>query len=282
MSPGRAAGAAAAVAVLLALLAQAAVETPPVLFAAALAPALLCVAALLALGGGARRPRRLLAAAFLWGATAAPLLAAALNVALRAELGGAAAWAPVLGAPFVEEAAKALALLLVLAVHRPAIATAADGVVFGALIGIGFTMAENLFYFAAAALTRGPAGLAESVYLRAALGGFIHATFTASTGAGVGWGRAQRGAARLAAPLLGFLLAVAQHAAWNGVGAPWLDGAACAPRASAACDASGRLWYWLATAPAIVALFIGPGLAAALWLARRGAAPAGRPRLARH
>jgi hypothetical protein len=66
---------------------------------------------------------------------------------------------------------------------------------------------------------------------------------------------------------MGVALAVLQHVAWNAVGAVWLDRAPCAPGA-AACPLNGRLWYWLVSAPAIVALFIGPALLLLL-LARR-------------
>jgi len=260
----------AAAVLLFAGLVRIAAETPPLLFVAALVPAATCAAGVVALDRGAHASRRLLAAAFLWGAVVAPAAAAALNVALRGWLGEhAATWTPVLGAPLIEETAKGAALLALVLVWPGEIRGVADGIVYGLLIGFGFTMAENLYYFAAAAITRGEAGLAESIYLRAALGGLTHATFTAGTGAGIGWAR-QRGArAGVAGALLGIGVAVAQHAAWNAVGAEWLDAAPCAPRAVTVCPLSGRVWYWLVTAPAIVLAFVLPGLVAVLWLYRR-------------
>jgi RsiW-degrading membrane proteinase PrsW (M82 family) len=253
-----------------------ALDTPPLLFAAAVVPAAACAAAVVALDRGAHSPRSLLAGMFLWGAVVAPAAAAALNGVLRiwlsARVGAdGAQWTAIIGAPFIEETAKAAALLGVVLTRRDRVASVQGGVVYGALIGIGFTMTENLFYFAAAAVVGGAAGLAESVYLRAALGGLTHATFTATIGAGIGWGLHRGGPVSLVGPLLGFALAVAQHVLWNALGAAWLSGAACGPGAVAACPLSGRMWYWLVTAPAILLLFIGPGVMTLSRLARGGA-----------
>jgi RsiW-degrading membrane proteinase PrsW (M82 family) len=250
-----------------------ALDTPPLLFAAAVVPAAACAAAVAGLDRGAHTPRSLLAGMFLWGAVVAPAAAAALNGAVRIWLGAlagdeSAQWTAIVGAPFIEETAKAAALLGVALTRRDQVTSVQSGIVYGALIGIGFTMTENLFYFAAAALVGGPSGLAESVYLRAALGGLIHATFTATVGAGVGWGVHRGGPARLVGPLLGLLLAVAQHALWNAFGATWLSRAPCGPGAAGVCELSGRMWYWLVTAPAILLVFVGPGVVTLSRLAR--------------
>ncbi|MEO8601671.1 MAG: PrsW family glutamic-type intramembrane protease [bacterium] len=261
-----------------------AVETPLLLLVTALLPAALSAALVVRLDRTRPAAWRLQAGAFLWGAVVAPALAVGLNEALRSWLGSvdpsaAAGLTARVGAPVIEEAAKAAALAVLVLLRRDAVRDARDGLVYGALVGLGFTMAENLYYFALAALAGGAAGLMESIYLRAAVGGLIHAVFTASSGAGIGAACAASGAARRAALVVaGFALAVAQHAAWNSLGAAWLDGAACAPGAVLHCELGGRLFYWLLVAPVIVALFIGPGLAALLWIGRR--ARPGRAHLA--
>jgi len=264
-----------AAAALLAGFARLAADTPWPLFATALLPAAFAAAAVVRLDHHAHAPRRLLFGAFLWGAVVAPAAALALNEALRGwigEVAGPSEAARLTGgfaAPAVEEIAKATALAILAVVWRRDLRGVVDGIVFGALIGIGFTMAENLYYFALAAVAGGTAGLAESVYLRAALGGLLHPTFTATTGAGLGWARgAPRGVGRLAGPVVGLGLAILQHVAWNTTGAPWLDAATCGP-AAAACALDGRLHYWLLSAPAIVLLFIGPGLTGLALLTRR-------------
>jgi RsiW-degrading membrane proteinase PrsW (M82 family) len=224
-----------AAAALLAGFARLAADTPWPLFATALLPAALAAAAVVRLDRHAHAPRRLLFGAFLWGAVVAPAAALALNEVLRGWIGEVAGPTEAVhltgafAAPAVEEIAKAAALAILAVVWRRDLRGVVDGIVFGALIGIGFTMAENLYYFALAAVGGGSAGLAESVYLRAALGGLLHPTFTATTGAGLGWARgARRGIARLAGPLVGLGLAILQHVAWNT--APWLDAATCGGR----------------------------------------------------
>lgn len=271
-----------AAALLLAGFARVALDTPWLVFGAAFAPAAGAGLLVARLDRGAHAPRQLLLAAFLWGAVAAPALAVTLNGAVRDWLGAAtdpdraARLTAALAAPAVEELAKAAALAALALVWRHDLRGVRDGIVFGALIGLGFTMAENLYYFALAAVARGAGGLAESIWLRAALGGVLHPTFTATVGAGLGWARgADGGVRRAAAPWLGLGLAVLQHAAWNAVGAPWLDAATCGP-AAPACALDGRVRYWLLTAPAIVAVFVAPGLALLLWWARRARGP-GRP-----
>ncbi|HSP98556.1 MAG TPA: PrsW family glutamic-type intramembrane protease [Candidatus Dormibacteraeota bacterium] len=262
-------------ALLLAGVARLAADTSWQLFLVALLPAAAAAWAAVRIDRHAHSSRQLLLGAFLWGLVVAPAAALALNELVRAWLGDLTSAAEAthltgaFAAPALEEIAKATALALLAVVWRRELRGAVDGIVFGALIGIGFTMAENLYYFALAALAGGSAGLAESIYLRAALGGLLHPTFTATTGAGLGWARASaRGAGRAVAPWLGLLMAIVQHVAWNAAGAPWLDAATCGP-AAAACGLDGRLRYWLLTAPAIVLLFIGPGLVALRLVARR-------------
>lgn len=260
---------------LLAGFARLAFDAPGPLFAIALGPAAVAAAAVLRLDRDAHPPRRMLLGAFLWGAVVAPAVALMLNQVLRGwigEVAGPMEATRLIGgfaAPAVEEIAKGAALAILALVWRRDLRGVVDGIVFGALIGIGFTMAENLYYFALAALAGGTAGLAESVYLRAALGGLLHPTFTATTGAGFGWARqAQRGAARMLAPWLGLALAIAQHVAWNAAGAGWLDAATCGPSAPA-CGLDGRLRYWLLTAPLTIFAFVGPGLVGLMALIRR-------------
>jgi RsiW-degrading membrane proteinase PrsW (M82 family) len=71
------------------------------------------------------------------------------------------------------------------------------------------------------------AGLAQAVYVRALLGGFNHAAFTATTGAAIGWTAAAgtvRG--RWLLPLVGLGLAIIQHVVWNAVASNAINGVA--------------------------------------------------------
>lgn len=171
-------------------------------------------------------PGRAIAAAFAWGAIGAILLSvvggflfqALLVAALSPTPDAASFLSAAVGAPLVEESFKGVALLGLLAFFRHELDNVLDGVVYGALIGLGFAMTENVLYFGAAYVEGGVGGLGELFVARAVLDGFGHAAYTATTGAAVGWARQQyrRGALRFVVPIAGWGLAVIQHALWNG------------------------------------------------------------------
>src|SRR5262249_7442523 len=66
------------------------------------------------------------------------------------------------------------------------------GIVCGALVGFGFAIPENAAYLLIAAVEAGFIGLWHALWVRAVLGAFTHAVFTATVGGGIGWGRARR------------------------------------------------------------------------------------------
>src|SRR5215203_4163929 len=109
-------------------------------------------------------------------------------------------------------------LRAVLAFARDEIDSILDGLVYGALVGVGFAMTENILYFGQAYLEGGLGEFGTLVLSRAVLGGFGHPAYTAITGAAIGWsrGRHGRGIARVIVPVLGWALAVTLHVAWNG------------------------------------------------------------------
>ncbi len=92
-----------------------------------------------------------------------------------------------------------------------------DGIVYGALVGLGFAMTENIIYFGRAYFEAGIFGLGFLFVLRAVLGGLGHALYTATTGAALGWSRSRYGTgmARTLVPLGGLALAMFQHSLWN-------------------------------------------------------------------
>lgn len=191
---------------------------------AAIVPALVYAALVLRLDRYEREPWRVLLAAFGWGAIGAVVFSVFASLALQTLL--LAAVAPETGtflsvavvAPLVEETFKGVALLAALAFFRRELDNVLDGLVYGALIGLGFAMTENVLYFGGAYLEDGMAGLGQLFVARAVINGFGHAAYTATTGAAVGWSRRQyrRGARRVLVPVLGWTLAVIQHALWNG------------------------------------------------------------------
>jgi len=169
-----------------------------------------------------REPIPLLVVSFVWGALPAVLLALLLETLLDVPGGGlgqglvrevvsASAVAPI-----VEELAKGGALLLILLFWRGELDDVLDGILYGAMIGFGFAMTENLLYFMSALSDGGWGEWGTVVFLRGVVFGLNHAFFTAFSGAGLGYARLARGrGGRYGAPLLGLGAAILAHAVHN-------------------------------------------------------------------
>ena len=97
-----------------------------------------------------KEPPWLIAAAFLWGSLPAIGLALLFELGLQIPLARSpigpdlAAWGL---APLVEEPVKALALVGLFLLARREFDGPLDGIVYGSLVGFGFSMTENLLYF---------------------------------------------------------------------------------------------------------------------------------------
>ena len=191
---------------------------------AASIPALVYAALVLRLDRYEKEPRRAILACFGWGAVGAILgsLVGGLlfQIALEERYGGDVAGlaSVVVGAPLIEESLKGVAVLAVLLFARHEMDSTLDGLVYGALVGVGFAMTENILYIGQAYLEGGIGGFGELVIARAVLGGLGHPAYTAVTGAALGWarGRYGRGIARFLVPIAGWAVAVGLHIAWNG------------------------------------------------------------------
>ncbi len=169
-------------------------------------------------------PRHLIIAAFGWGAIGAVFFSLIFTVIFELSIGtsgniGADYFiSTAIGAPLVEESCKGLALLAILLFWRHELDNVLDGIVYGAVVGIGFAMTENILYFGAAFLEGGLGDLGELFLARAVVFGFGHAIYSATLGGAIGWSREQyaRGPWRFILPVLGWVLAVVQHMLWNG------------------------------------------------------------------
>jgi RsiW-degrading membrane proteinase PrsW (M82 family) len=171
-----------------------------------------------------------------WGGLAATGLAVTLNgfnLAAIAEAAGlefAGRWGAALAAPVDEETVKVLGVLLLAAVSSRMVRGAADGLVLGALVGLGFQVVENLTYgFNEVAATGGvgSTGAAFEVLLLRVLGtGYgSHWAMTAVAGAGIGYlvGATGRPLGRRVLVALGcWALAMTMHFQFD---SPFLEGA---------------------------------------------------------
>jgi protease PrsW len=202
------------------------VETGPIPFLlgfiAATIPVPLYVMLVLWIDRYEAEPLWMLATAFLWGALVAAFFAFLLNtvlgviVALLADNAEAGeVFSTVISAPIVEETAKALILMVFFIWWRDEFDGVIDGIVYAALVGLGFAMTENVMYYGKAAMESGKM-LTATFVIRGALAPFSHPLFTGLTGIGLGLARQSRnGAVRIIAPFVGLLMAVFLHWLWN-------------------------------------------------------------------
>lgn len=181
-------------------------------------------------------PRANLVLAFVWGAGVAALLAAVINTAglvfiTQPELGNSTGEyvSATFGAPVVEESLKGLILIILLWRRRQELDGPTDGIIYAAMVGLGFAMMENIGYYIGA-LVRPEVGgvklLGATFVLRGVLSPLAHPIFTSMTGLGVAYAATHRHA-RWAVPL-GLLAAMVLHGTWNGLTAFGLPGLAIA------------------------------------------------------
>lgn len=181
---------------------------------------------------------------------------------------------PAVAAPVLEELCKAVFLLVVLVVRRESERPMLDCIVYGALVGLGFAVMENINYFTLAAVQGGTIGLARSVYLRALLGGLNHAIFSGLVGAGIGGLLQSHGRARgLVWLAVGFGGAIVQHIVWNAWASRAITNVLCgATDPGGACQAAPAHGDLFGTVPLIVIASVAPGLIAITLLIRNAAA----------
>jgi protease PrsW len=97
-----------------------------------------------------------------------------------------------------------------------------DGVIYAAMVGLGFAMVENVGYYISAIDTPERGGIALLGYtfvLRGVLSPLLHPIFTSMTGLGVAYAASRPRGSRSArrAVFLGWLAAVVLHSTWNGL-----------------------------------------------------------------
>jgi RsiW-degrading membrane proteinase PrsW (M82 family) len=174
-------------------------------------------------------PFWLLSVMFFWGAIVATLSAivgnevgsATLSWALNAKAQDPLVEASTASfvAPLVEESTKGIGLLLLYFVSTHFIREidgALDGAIYGGVVGLGFTLTEDILYVASATAQGGLGGFATVFVLRTIMAGLGHASFTAMTGLGIGIACEVRGFfPKLLAIVGGWTVAVLLHATHN-------------------------------------------------------------------
>lgn len=170
-----------------------------------------------------REPWHALLKAFAWGAVFSVLIAIAASLLLLALFQESGplyrflsqrfanpelVFGVLVIAPFVEEAAKGLGA----SAGRRFVRFPADGLVYGAAAGLGFSATENLFYGLSSVGALGASGSLLLIAVRSFSSSLLHASSTAVTGYGLakGWLSLRRFAF---VPF--YLLAVSMHATFN-------------------------------------------------------------------
>jgi RsiW-degrading membrane proteinase PrsW (M82 family) len=172
-----------------------------------------------------REPRSMVLGAFFWGGLVAIVFSGFSNdfwgVFITKVMGAefASEWSAALTAPIVEETYKYLGIIVLYLIARLEFDDLLDGFVYGALVGLGFSVFEDIFYFIFV-FGGDPIGVIQGFIVRVLASGLYgHVMFTGIAGIGLAYFVTRKHDTTLlrrfavAAGL--FLLAVAAHFFWN-------------------------------------------------------------------
>ena len=172
-----------------------------------------------------REPLSLVFGALAWGMIAATSLSLVGNTRwgeIIARVAGpdfAATWTAAITAPIVEESFKGVGVVLIYLIARREVNDIMDGFVYGAMVGLGFTVVEDVYYFVGA-FGGTPAGVIQGFFVRVVLSGLYgHVVYTGLTGIGIAYFVTRKGEASLGKRwlvMIGlFLTAMTAHFLWN-------------------------------------------------------------------
>lgn len=188
-----------------------------------LIPSLVAITILWWLDRYEKDPLWLLGVAFAWGAIPSAILSIITQVLfdfpLKALLGKTTLYSLAGGsviAPITEESFKALILLAIFLLYRKEFDGPMDGILYGALVGFGFTFVEDVLYLMSALNEKGWAGWGTLAFLRVGLFTLNHSLFTGCTGLGLGIARISREPwKKFFFPAAGWFAAVSLHGMHN-------------------------------------------------------------------
>jgi RsiW-degrading membrane proteinase PrsW (M82 family) len=124
-------------------------------------------------------------------------------------------------APVFEEGFKGLGVAMIAAISAMGVKEldgALDGAIYGGIVGLGFTLTEDVEYVSNGFVSDGLEGFLFLWFIRTVLNGLTHCTFTAMTGLGFGIASESRSwFVKIAAPLGGYVIAMVMHGFHNGI-----------------------------------------------------------------
>lgn len=164
-------------------------------------------------------PARMMWFAFLWGALIATSGSLVLNTVAALVFAGLGldpdVATAVIAAPIVEELFKGLGLVVIFVFARREFNGVVDGIAYAGVIAIGFAYVEDILYLGQNYRELGQEGLIATFVVRCLITPFAHPMFTVCTGIAFGLIAHQRRWGLAWVPLLGYVVAVAGHAAFN-------------------------------------------------------------------
>nr|WP_277605782.1 PrsW family intramembrane metalloprotease [Glycomyces sp. L485] len=175
-----------------------------------------------------REPVTVRAAAMCWGGLAAVSFSVIANDAalyVLAEVrdpAWARTWGPVIAGPINEEWFKTVGVVMLVLIVREHFDRSIDGLIYGALVGLGFQVVENLTYainFAVINPNSDWSGSMTVTFTRVLVAGpWSHPLYSGTAGLGIAFLVTQvrrPWRTRLAVAVGLFVLAMAMHALWN-------------------------------------------------------------------
>lgn len=174
-----------------------------------------------------KEPGPLLGGVFVWGAVVAAggafLINSLIGEGIYSMTRSEAATNLTTGtlvAPIVEECLKGFAVFIVFLVFRREFDSYLDGVVYAAIVALGFAATENAFYIYKYGYEAGGiAGLVWLAFVRVGLVGWQHPFYTAFIGIGLAASRLSRNTpVKVLAPVTTLFVAVIAHSIHNTLG----------------------------------------------------------------
>lgn len=170
-----------------------------------------------------KEPQLLLGVVFGWGAVIAVLGAVVAQLTLSGAvtaISGSEKAADVAGitlfGPLTEESIKGFAVLVIFLALRHEFDSLLDGLVYAAVVALGFAATEDVLYLYGAAEEKGVAGMMDLFILRIVMGIWNHPFYTAFIGVGLAISRLSRSFwVSWSAPVVGWGLACFFHALHN-------------------------------------------------------------------
>ena len=169
-------------------------------------------------------PMYLVVAAFVWGAVFATGYSLVFNTTFGMAAGQFVQDAFIanqltasFSAPFIEELTKGVAVFLIFLLFRHEFDNVLDGMLYGAMVGLGFAWLENILYYVQAGESGGVPDMLKLAYLRGFVNGVSsHVSYTGLTGMGFGLVRVLRkGYLRWLLIPLFWGMAMFAHFLWN-------------------------------------------------------------------